>query len=162
MPKTYHISDEARVEIEEAKRKEKDVKLYKKLEVLSLRAAGMKNEKIKEITGYSENRICDFVSEYVKNGIGYFTCEHRKGGNRHNMTKEEENEFIKQFETEAEKGQIVTVEEIYKEYSKKYPNAVKATVYKILHRHGWRKVMPRSRHPKKASEEAMEASKKLT
>ena len=28
-----------------------------------------------------------------------------------------------------------------------------AYVSQVLHRHGWRKVMPRSRHPKKASEE---------
>jgi hypothetical protein len=31
-----------------------------------------------------------------------------------------------------------------------------------LKRQGWRSVMPRSRHPKKASEEAIEASKKIT
>ena len=33
-------------------------------------------------------------------------------------------------------------------------------IYYVLHRHGWRKVMPRSRHPKKASEEVIETSKK--
>ena len=31
----------------------------------------------------------------------------------------------------------------------------------LLERHNWRKVMPRSRHPKKASDEAIEASKKI-
>lgn len=31
----------------------------------------------------------------------------------------------------------------------------------MLERHGWRKVMPRSKHPQKASEEAIEASKKI-
>ncbi len=35
-------------------------------------------------------------------------------------------------------------------------------IYYVLHRHGWRKVMPRSKHPKKASDEVIEASKKLT
>ena len=34
-------------------------------------------------------------------------------------------------------------------------------IYRMLKRHGWRKVMPRSKHPKKANEEAIEASKKL-
>ena len=34
-------------------------------------------------------------------------------------------------------------------------------IYMLLKRHGWRKVMPRSKHPKAASEEACEASKKL-
>jgi hypothetical protein len=31
----------------------------------------------------------------------------------------------------------------------------------LLARHGWRKVTPRGKHPDKASDEAMEASKKL-
>ena len=34
-------------------------------------------------------------------------------------------------------------------------------IYYVLRRHGWRKVMPRSKHPKKASEEVIETSKKL-
>ena len=34
-------------------------------------------------------------------------------------------------------------------------------IYRVLHRHNWRKVMPRSKHPNKASEEVIEASKKL-
>lgn len=34
-------------------------------------------------------------------------------------------------------------------------------VYNVLKRHGWRKKMPRSRHPKAADQEACEASKKL-
>jgi len=34
-------------------------------------------------------------------------------------------------------------------------------IYCVLHRHGWRKKMPRSKHPKKASDEAINASKKL-
>ena len=35
-------------------------------------------------------------------------------------------------------------------------------IYMLLKRKGYRKVMPRSKHPKKAKEEAIEASKKLT
>lgn len=36
-----------------------------------------------------------------------------------------------------------------------------AQIYRVLHRYGWRKIMPRSRHPKKASEEVIETSKKI-
>ncbi len=35
-----------------------------------------------------------------------------------------------------------------------------ATGSHVLHRHGWRKVMPRSRRPKKAGDEEIAASKK--
>ena len=35
-------------------------------------------------------------------------------------------------------------------------------IYCVLHRHTWRKIMPRSQHPKKAGDEVIETSKKLT
>lgn len=161
MPKTYQINEEQKKEIDELKNSIKDATLYKKLEVLSLRASGTRNEQIAKITGYSKSRVSALVCEYAKNGMGYFKCEHRIGGNRRNMPIEQEKEFLKQFEMLAEKGQIITIEDIYHEYLKTYKNASKTTIYKLLKRHGWRKIMPRSRHPKKASEEAIEASKKL-
>ena len=162
MPKTHQIKDEMKKEIEEIKNSTKDARLYKKLEVLSLRAAGMKNEQIAEITGYSKSRVSALVCEYAKNGIGYFIYEHRIGGNRRNMSIEEEKAFLNQFHELAEKGQMLTVEDIFLEYLKTHENASISTIYKLLHRYGWRKIMPRSKHPKKASEEAIEASKKLT
>ncbi|WP_373844382.1 winged helix-turn-helix domain-containing protein [Clostridium sp.] len=38
--------------------------------------------------------------------------------------------------------------------------AAKSIVYKMLKRHGWRKVMPRSQHPKKSTMEEVDAYKK--
>ena len=94
MPKTHRINDEMKKEIEEIKNSTKDVRLYKKLEVLSLRATGIRNEQIAEITGYSKSRVSALVSEYAKNGIGYFICEHRVGGNRRNMPFDQEKAFL--------------------------------------------------------------------
>lgn len=53
------------------------------------------------------------------------------------------------------------------ELEQKYEEAVghrigNSQIYRVLERHGWRKVMPRSKHPKSASEEVIETSKKLT
>ena len=54
------------------------------------------------------------------------------------------------------------IKEIVAAYQKAVPHKIRdMQIYSVLHRHGWRKIMPRSRHPKKASEEAIEASKKL-
>ena len=54
------------------------------------------------------------------------------------------------------------IKEIVATYQKAVPHKISdMQIYSVLHRHGWRKIMPRSRHPKKASEEAIEASKKL-
>jgi transposase len=59
---------------------------------------------------------------------------------------------------------VITVSDIATAYDKEFgkEHKSKSTVYYLLHKFGWRKVMPRSKHPKKASEEVIEASKKLT
>ncbi|MBR6825825.1 MAG: winged helix-turn-helix domain-containing protein [Oscillospiraceae bacterium] len=36
-----------------------------------------------------------------------------------------------------------------------YDTVSKTQIYYVLHRHGWRKVMPRSKHPQEASEAVM-------
>lgn len=84
-------------------------------------------------------------------------------GNHRNLSFEEEAEFLQAFEEQAKKAQIITVREIEEAYVKKVGHSIGSEqIYYVLKRHNWRKGMPRSKHPKKASEEAIEASKKLT
>ncbi len=81
--------------------------------------------------------------------------------NHCNMTYEEE--FLALFRECEEKGQLVETSEIKAAYIERIGhNIVRGQIYRVLHRHGRRKVMPRSRHPKKAYDEVIEASKKLT
>jgi len=49
-----------------------------------------------------------------------------------------------------------------KEYEKRIGHEIRShgQIYKLLKRHGWRKIKPRPEHPQKASEEEIEASKK--
>ena len=162
MPKTYQISGEQRKEIEAQKKETKEASVYRKLEVLALRGSGKKNHEIAAITGYSADRVSHLVSEYCRNGIDYFKEEHRKGGNHRNMSLEEERAFLKPFEEAAESGKQLTVAELTEAYREMRPNAHQSTVYKLIHRQGWRKVMPRPKHPKAASEEVQDASKKLS
>ena len=78
------------------------------------------------------------------------------------MSSEEEAAILAPFIERAERGEMVDIKEIAVAYQKAVPHKVSDTqIYYVLHRHGWRKIMPRSRHPKKVSEEAIEASKKL-
>ena len=64
--------------------------------------------------------------------------------------------------TTEEAGQEVTAKEIKAAFDEvRGKNTGSGYIYMLLKRHGWRKVMPRSKHPKAANEEACEASKKL-
>ena len=79
------------------------------------------------------------------------------------MTYEEEREFLAQFIDEADGGRITDVSAIKAAYDEKIGHETgHGQIYYVLHRHGWTKKMPRSKHPKSADPEAIEASKKLT
>ena len=80
------------------------------------------------------------------------------------MDDEESKNFLNQFKEKSEKGQIITIEEVADAFNEKTGKQRKSlsTVYYFMHSHGWRKIMPRSKHPNKASDEAIRASKKLT
>ena len=78
------------------------------------------------------------------------------------MSVEEETLLLEPFREKAEKGEIVEVSEIKFSYEQVVGHRTGGSqIYYVLRRHGWRKVMPRSKHPKKASEEVIETSKKL-
>ena len=76
------------------------------------------------------------------------------------MSEEEETKILEPFKERGEKGELVDIHEIAQAYQAAVDHPVSGgQIYCVLKRHGWRKVMPRSRHPKKASEEVIEASK---
>ena len=78
------------------------------------------------------------------------------------MSAEEEEALLEPFQAEAEAGQIVEVSKIKARYEEAVGHSIGGSqIYYVLERNGWRKVMPRSKHPKKASDEVIAASKKL-
>ena len=134
----------------------------KRLQVLILRYEGLKDQEIGEKLGYHRKRVSQLCAQYAKVGVEEY-ARNKYGGNHRALTYSEEAEIFEKFSTKAEKGEVVTVREIKEELDKKRgKDTGKAYVYRVLARHGWHKVMPRSRHPKAADEATIEASKKLT
>jgi hypothetical protein len=65
------------------------------------------------------------------------------------MTVDEERLFLSSFLKKSARGEILVVSEIKKAYEKAVGHRVpKSTIYRIVARHGWRKVAPRPHHPK--------------
>jgi transposase len=82
------------------------------------------------------------------------------GRRRQNMTPEEEAAFLAPFFEQAQGGGILVVAPIKAAYEKALERKVPdSTVYRLLARHGWRKIAPRPRHPK-GDPQAREAWKK--
>ena len=158
----YRYTEEDKAIISAARAKNKDKRVEKRLYALELRAEGKSAREIAEKTGFHAAHITRLTAKYQKGGIESITGNHY-GGNRRNMSIDEEAEILKPFLEKAEKGQIVEVSEIKKRYEEAVGHTIGGgQIYYVLKRHGWRKVMPRSRHPKKAGEEVIETSKKLT
>ena len=161
MAKSYAISQSQLVEIETARKKNRNKNIERRLYVLIMRAEGKSLEEISEKTGYHISTASKLIARYMRDGISAIAENHYKG-NRRNMSFEEEAAILAPFIERAERGEMVDIKEIAAAYQKAVPHKISDTqIYYVLHRHGWRKIMPRSRHPKKASEEAIEASKKL-
>jgi transposase len=156
------FNEKQKAQIRHWKKKMKDVVLYKKIEVLDYAAKGYTNKEISKLTGYTIRRISSLMTEYIQNGIDYFLTEHRKGGNsRRNLTDAQEYFILEKFKYKAEKGQIVSLRDVKKEYESIHGKEVaSSTFYDFLRRMGWRRIMPRGAHPKKASEEIIEDFKK--
>ena len=162
MPKTHIIREIQVAGIIAARKENKDKQVEKRLQAVQMRGEGKKNAEIAEQLETSSDMISYWVSCYAKRGLEGLLPAKREA-HRRNMSTGEEKQLLSTFEKEAEAGRVVEVSEIKKAYETKVAHTIgSGQIYKVLKRHGWRKIKPRSRHPKKATPEAIEASKKLT
>jgi transposase len=154
-------SEDQKSEIIKAYKCSRKTKEQKRLLCLKLRVCkGFKTNRIAEIVEYTPTFVDEIISRYNRLGLPDILIK-KQTGNRRNLSCEEEKLFLETFYKQAEAGQMLIVSDIQTAYEKLVKKQVpKATVYNMLHRNGWRKVMPRSKHPNKASDEAIEAYKK--
>lgn len=73
----------------------------------------------------------------------------RGGRRRASLTPDEERSFLEPWDQSSAEGEILVVAPLRAALAKKLDHPVAAsTVYRMLARHGWRKVAPDTRHPK--------------
>jgi transposase len=164
MPKTYHFRTDQIAELEAARKKNKDKNIENRIKALLLRADGVKRSEVAKQTGFAASHITKLTALYHNEGLSAI-AENHYAGNHRNLSYEEEEELLNSFKEKAETGQIVEVSDILRAYEAKLGRTFEkdhGRIYRVLERHGWHKIMPRSKHPRKASDEAIEASKKLT
>ena len=162
MPKTYKISAENAAEIKEVRKTITDKKVDRRLYAVQLRGEGLTNDEIAQKLDTSDKMVSQWVSAYINNGGITALLPKERIGMHRNLSIEEEKEFLSAYTKQAEAGQIIDLNELKAAYIEKVGHSIGGSqIYRMLERHGWRKVMPRSKHPQKASDEAIEASKKL-
>jgi len=160
--KGYKISKEEYEAIKTKEKATRDKKVSERLRILMLIYEGYGIPEIAKITRRSRSGIYSLSKRYQEQGLEEFVCN-KHTSHRRILTEAEEKEILNEFEKAAEAGKEVTAQDIKKAFDKKIGRDTgRVYIYRLLKRHGWRKVMPRSKHPKAASEEACEASKKLS
>lgn len=82
------------------------------------------------------------------------------GRRRQHLSRKEEKQFLEPWTEKAEAGGVLVVPPIHEALEQRLGHPVAAsTVYRILARHGWRKVAPDTCHPKRDAQ-AQEEFKK--
>lgn len=112
-----------------------------------------KSEEIAKHLAVSKSLVNKTVSEYNKQGASAIDTKGKGGRKNSYMTIEEETKFMNTYISEAQKGQVITAGEIKEDFEKEIGKKVhKTTIYRLLERHNWRKIVPLSFHPKKNKE----------
>jgi transposase len=137
-------------EVKEAMERTENKTEYRKLQSIYLgdTMPELSAAEIGNITQYSESSVNRIHSEFRKHGMKSVK-ETRGGRRRENLTLEQERELLRQFEETSSLGQVSEISRIKGEYEKMAGKKVNKTViYRMLHRHGFRKIVPYQRHKK--------------
>jgi len=105
-------------------------------------------------TGVSARTVRRMISTYNRQGPAAMGSPGR-GGRRHAyLTLSQERAFLAPFFVRAERGEIATAGQIKLALEAHVQHPVHLnTIYGLLARHGWRKLVPRPQHPKANQDE---------
>jgi transposase len=119
-----------------------------------------KAEDIARHCGVSKATVHAVISRYNRQGIAAVETAGKGGRRSGYLSLEEERAFLRPFFGRAQRGELATMEEIWRAFEARVGHEVDdSTIYRLLARHGWRKLMPRPRHPR-ADPQAQEQFKK--
>jgi hypothetical protein len=123
------------------------MELRRALSVLLVAEGGLDADKASEVLGISQRTVFRNRSnirnqdEIDRNTWG--------GRRRYTMTIEEESKFLQDWEGRANEGGVLSVPPIHAALVEKLGRSIPiSTTYRLLARHGWRKVQPDTKHPK--------------
>jgi transposase len=123
---------------------------YRRVECLWLRATlGLSAAQIATVLGWHVSSVYDLHSRYLREGVTALQGPGRGGRHRQNLSLAQEQKLLTQFDGIAAQGGLLEARAVRDAYTKVMGHPVpKSTVYRLLARHGWRKLAPRPRHPK--------------
>lgn len=140
-----------RAQIEELKRALRDKnspRLRQRIQMVLLREGGMTQPAIAEAMGASLSTVNRAHMAYDHGGLTALEPKSVGGRKRENMSVDEEKALLARFAKAAGAGELLNIHDLKAAYEKAIGHETSnSTVYSLLARHGWRKLMPRPFHP---------------
>ena len=143
--------DAATVEALKARLKQaKTIAEFQRIQCVLMRAAlDCTASEIAQVLGWATVTVHITHSRWAKEGESFFELKGKGGRRSQNLTEQEEAEVLAPFLGPATAGNVLKVADIQTAYEARVGKVVpNSTIYRVLQRHGWRKVTPRPRHPK--------------
>jgi transposase len=113
--------------------------------------------------GVSKGFVRKVIQQYNRQGEDGLSTPGKGGRRNYYLTWEQEKQLIDSFKEKARRGLVATARQIKQAYELKCGFTVhKTTIYRLLERHQWRKIVPRASHPKKEPNAEIEFKKTLS
>jgi transposase len=120
----------------------------RRIQMVLLRESGMTQPAIAEAMGVSLSSVNRAHMAYDQGGIKALRPKPCGGRKRENMTIADEKALLARFGKAAGAGEMLNIHDLKEAYEQAIGHKTSnSTVYDLLGRHGWRKLMPRPFHP---------------
>jgi transposase len=121
-----------------------------RIQMVLLRESGMTQPAIAAAMGVSLSTVNRAHMDFDRGGINALKPKPSGGRLRENMTVAEEKALLARFATAAGAGEMLNVQDLKAAYEQAIGHSTSnSTIYNVLARHGWRKLMPRPFHPRR-------------
>src|ERR1700691_2916446 len=125
-------------------------KQRERIRMVLLRENGMTQPAIAEAMGVSLSTVNRAHMDFDYGGIKALKPKPSGGRQRENMTLAEEKLLLARFANAAGAGEMLNIHDLKRAYEQAIGrHTSNSTIYNLLDRHHWRKLMPRPFHPKR-------------
>ena len=155
------FTEKQKFEVQQALKSATSKEEFQRVQAVLLRMElGLRAAEIGKILGLHTASIWKIHARFIKEGAAILKSKPHGGRHHENLSIAKERKLLKPFLKQATRSGILIVSSIKTAYEKEVGYKVPASsIYRMLERHGWRKIVPRPSHPK-ADLQAQETFKK--
>lgn len=121
----------------------------RRLAIWLTQVGGLAAHSVAEFLCASKQAIWLWISQYNRQGPEGLDRQGRGGRRWAYLSLAEEQALLQNWQEQAARGEVLTAKQLHARLQKAAGRTISlGYVYRLLHRHGWRKLGPRPRHPK--------------